>query len=187
MKHLLSRQFLFYIIKFGALFCVFYFGSLLIIGLSSEENNYSHFVAQYLDFIKPLRNSILIGAKLFLQVFNYISYLDDDYTLLLKGGKGVRMVYSCVGYGVISFWFAFVIANKGSVYSKFKWALFGFFVLWLLNVLRVSLLLIAVNSNKQIPFGMDHHTLYNIFAYGFIFLMMYIYDHYKKSKHNQII
>ena len=60
-----------------------------------------------------LRASLLWGAKGLLALFNYKTYLPDKYHLLMKGGSGVHIVYSCIGYGVMSFWGAFIIANTG--------------------------------------------------------------------------
>jgi exosortase/archaeosortase family protein len=168
-------------LKFGGLFCLFYFGTLLVIGLSSKENLYSPFVDRYLDFITPLRSSILRSADYLLQSFHYPTSWIDEFTVGITGGQSVRMVYSCVGYGVLSFWAAFVLANDGSILKKVLWLLAGWSLLWVLNVLRIYFLLLALNQNRSTLFGMDHHTLYNIVAYLFIFLMIYFYDRSKKG------
>ena len=39
--------------------------------------------------------------------------MPDKFHLFMKDGTGVNIVFSCVGYGVMSFWGAFVIANQG--------------------------------------------------------------------------
>lgn len=166
---------------------MFYFGTLAVIGLSTPENKYSPFVASYLNFIDPLRYSLLYGAKGFLSVFGYSTYMSDDYTLAMQGGSGVRMVYSCIGYGVMSFWAAFVIANRGSVKKKAIWVMGGLLALWTINVLRVALLLLAINNQWSIPFGWDHHTWFNIFAYTLIFIMIYFYDRSNKKLRTQTI
>ncbi len=90
------------------------------------------------------------------------------------------MVYSCIGYGITSFWLAFVFANKGSWKKKLLWMTGGALVLWIINVVRISLVLLANSKQWAIPLGWDHHTWFNIVAYGFIFLMMWVYDK-KKS------
>src|SRR5829696_8907732 len=172
----LSKPFILYLFKFGGLFSLFYFGTLLIIGFSSKENLYSEFIDNYIDFVSPLRQSILQSAKVLFHIFGYTTTLSDEYTLGLKGGHSVRMVYSCVGYGVLSFWSAFVLSNHGNFLKKIIWLLFGWLLLWCLNVCRVFLLIIAINKAHQIPFGLDHHTLFNVVAYGFIFLLIYFYD-----------
>lgn len=86
------------------------------------------------------------------------------------------MGYSCLGYGVTSFWIAFVFANTGSWKRKAAWMIGGAVVLWVINVLRISLVLIGANRNWKFPFGWDQHTWFNIVAYGAIFVMIWVYD-----------
>src|SRR5829696_8036784 len=125
MTKFLSKAYLVYILKFGGLFSLFYFGTLIIIGLSSKENIYSPFVENYLDFVTPLRRSLLSGSAILLRLFGYSPTFSDEYTLGLNGGLAVRMVYSCVGYGVLSFWGAFILANHGSITKKLTWLVSG--------------------------------------------------------------
>jgi exosortase/archaeosortase family protein len=176
-----NKQSIFYLLKFGGLFCIFYFGTLAIIGLSTPENQYSPFVAHYLNFIDPLRASVLAGAKFFLSGIGYESTLVDRFTLALQDGNAVRMVYSCIGYGVMSFWSAFILANSGTPKRKIGWLLGGLLMLWIINVLRIGLLLIASEKHWQVPFGWDHHTLFNVIAYSGIFLLIFLYDKSLKS------
>lgn len=177
-----NKQLLIYLLKFGAFFCLFYFGTLGVIGLSTPENAYSPFVARYLNFIDPLRASLLQGAKVFLSGIGYKSVLIDRFTLALEDGNAVRMVYSCIGYGVMSFWIAFVTANAGKFGKKLLWALGGLVMLWVINVMRVGGLLIALSKHWSIPFGWDHHTWFNLIAYGCIFLLIFFYDRSIRSK-----
>lgn len=167
---------MFYLLRFGGAFCLFYFGTLAVIGLSSPDNYYSRFVDDHLNFIDPLRFSLLWGAKNALSLWGYRSFLKDDFTLMLQSGEGVRMVYSCIGYGVMSFWGAFVIANRGSVKRKGLWVAGGWLALWVINVLRMALLLVAANRGWAIPLGWDHHTWFNVAAYALVFGMIYFYD-----------
>jgi exosortase/archaeosortase family protein len=89
---------------------------------------------------------------------------------------------SCVGYGVYSFWAAYVIANTGSALKKAVWVSGGILCLWLINVARISMFLVAINQNKTMPLGIDHHTWFTIVAYAFIFGMIYVYDKNNRSK-----
>lgn len=167
-----------YLLKFGGLFGFLYLLTLGIIGLSSPENHYSPFVDHYFNFIRPLRTSLLQAAKFFLSLFGFDAYLRDNYTLALSSGRAVRMVYSCIGYGVMCFWVAFVVANRGSLKKKIGWLLGGLISLWAINVLRVSLLLVALQQYRRVDFlGWDHHTWFTVAAYSLIFLMIYLYDH----------
>ena len=180
MRKLSLHPYLIYLLKFGGFFCLFYFGTLLIIALSSKENLYSPFVARYLDYVRPLRTSVLWCSDQLLRAFHYSTDRSDEFTLGLKEGQSVRMVYSCVGYGVLSFWAAFVFANQGSFLKKASWIFSGWALLWVLNVLRIFFLILAINQNPMISFAIDHHTIFNAVAYGFIFLLIYFYARTEK-------
>lgn len=111
-----------------------------------------------------------------LSVFGHPSSFKDQFTLVLQSGEGVRMVYSCIGYGVMSFWAAFVLANRGRWKKKVLWILCGWLALWFINVLRMAFLLLAAKKQWVVPFGWDHHTWFNIAAYALIFALIYFYD-----------
>jgi exosortase/archaeosortase family protein len=102
----------------------------------------------------------------------------------MEGGGGVSVVYSCLGFGVMSFWVAFVVANNGSALKKIIWVTAGLFSLWCINVIRISMVLLAANKHWKFPLGLDHHTWFNIVAYLFIFIMMYFYDRSFKENVN---
>lgn len=177
-----KKELLLYLLKFGGFFCLLYFGTLGIIGLSTPDNVYSPFVARYLNFVDPLRASLLLGAKAFLALLGYRSYLPDRFTLTMDNGSAVRMVYSCIGYGVMSFWGAFVLANAGTAQKKISWLFGGLAMLWVINVLRIGLLVLANSRGWAIPLGWDHHTWFNIVAYGCIFMLIYFYDRSFKQR-----
>ena len=99
----MAKNIILYIIKFIGVFCILYFCTLAIIGLSEPVGYYSPFIAHYLNYVDWLIASLLWGAKGLLALFNFKTYLPDKYHLLMKNGSGVHMVYSCFGYGVMSF------------------------------------------------------------------------------------
>lgn len=100
----------------------------------------------------------------------------------IVGGGGINVVYSCLGYGVTSFWLAFVFANTGSFKKKIAWMLGGAMVLLIINILRMGLVAMASHEKWKYPLGWDHHTWFNIVAYGMIFLMIYVYDKSGKER-----
>jgi len=90
-------------------------------------------------------------------------------------------VYTCIGYGVMSFWAAFIIANKSSWLEKIIWVLGGWLAICCINVFRISLLIISQDKHWPMPLGFDHHTWFNIFAYILIFVLIYFYDRSTKN------
>ncbi|MBL7703045.1 MAG: archaeosortase/exosortase family protein [Ferruginibacter sp.] len=165
-----------YLLKFAAAFCICYFGTLAIIGLSVPGGYYSGFVDKYLNFIPLLRDSLLNASKYFLSVFGYESYQSGPTQLRMVNGGAVNLVYSCLGYGVTAFWLAFVFANNGGWKKKLAWMLGGTILLYIINVVRISLVLLSNTQGWKFPFGWDNHTWFNIVAYAAIFCMIYLFD-----------
>jgi exosortase/archaeosortase family protein len=164
------------VVKFLFVFCLLYFGTLAIIGLSTPEGYYSPFTADHLNYINWLRSSFLHTCKGLLSLFGYQSTIVDKYTLRIKNANAIRMVYTCIGYGVMSFWIAFVISNKVIFKKKIIWIFAGLLMIWATNTIRIFLVLIADNKHWSFPFGLDHHTWFNIVAYIFIFILIYLFD-----------
>jgi exosortase/archaeosortase family protein len=165
-----------YLLKFIICFCILYFGTLAVIGLSVPGGYYSSFVSNYLNYVAWLRFALLFCSKFLLGLFGYHTFIDDIYTLRLVGGYGVHLVYSCTGFGIMSFWAAFIFANKIRWQKKAKWIAAGCIFIFLINVMRISLLVVAVNEKWPNRFGLDNHSLFNIAVYTLIFIMIYQFD-----------
>lgn len=177
-----KKDLLIFITKFIICFCILYFGTLAIIGLSSPESYYSPFIAKHLNYIDWLRSTYLHTCKAVLSLFNYQSTITDKYTLRINHANAIRMVFTCIGYGVMSFWTAFIIANNGTIKNKILWIFAGLLMIWCINTLRITMVLIANYKHWSYPLGFDHHTWFNIVSYLFIFLLIYLYDRSLKTK-----
>lgn len=176
MNFLADKVFIRFVVKFFLVFAACYYGTLAVIGLTVPGGHYSPFVDHYLDYVSWIRNSLLYGSKAALSVFGIDSYVVGDHNLRYFNGRGIRIEYECVGYGVMSFWIAFVTASAGTFKKKIIWCVGGLFFIWLLNITRLSLLLVAINKGRPMPLGWDHHTWFNIFAYLFIFTFMFLFN-----------
>ena len=171
-----------FIIKFLAVFAFLYFGTFFWIGFVAPGGYYSAFAAEYLDYVTTIKTSLLIGTKTLLSFFGIQTVQFKNHIIRFVNGKGVRIAYDCVGYGVYSFWIAYVVANKSSFIRKLVWSIIGLFLLWSVNVIRISLFLVSVNKNWKMPLGIDHHDWFTIVAYLVIFLMIFAFD---KNNNNQ--
>jgi exosortase/archaeosortase family protein len=177
----LDKNLIQYLLKFVISFCILYYGTLAMIGLASPGGYYSPFIHNYLDYVSWLRFALLSVSKFVLALFGYSTFIDGAYTLRMKGGYGVHLVYSCLGFGVMSFWVAFIFANKVKWQKKVKWIMIGLLSIFFINVIRISLLLVAVNKNWPNVLNLDNHTLFNIAAYILIFTMIYLFDMSEKK------
>ncbi|HEU5053428.1 MAG TPA: exosortase/archaeosortase family protein [Hanamia sp.] len=176
---LLKNPFLIYLLKFGVIFCVLYFGTLAVIGLASPVGWYSPFVDHHMDYVSWLKNSLIDSSKFILSLFSIQTVKVPGFALTYPHGKAVLIAMDCVGYGVYSFWVAFVVANKGGWVRKLIWVVGGLLALWFINTVRITLVLVAINKGWPMPLGIDHHTWFNICAYLLIFVMIWLYDRSK--------
>lgn len=171
-----------FIIKFLFLFAGFYFFNQFYIGFVAPGGYYSPFLHTYLNYVDWLRSSILYGGNLVAHVIGLKTAVVPPFLLRIVGGPGVKMVYTCIGFGVLSFWAAFVLANEGSWKKKLLWTFGGLFGIWFINCWRVALLLFTLKDQGNINRFAEHHTLFNIAAYTLIFIMMYFYTRKGKER-----
>ena len=171
-----NKGFIKFVIRFLLIFALCYLGSLAVIGLSAPGGYYNAFIDHYLNFISWIRSSLLFGTKAVLKLAGIDTYYVGEYILRKVNGRGVKLVYGCIGYGVMSFWLAFIAASSIKPVKKIKWIAGGLLLIWGINITRIALLLVATNNNWKMPFGWDHHTWFNIVAYIAIFTMMYFFD-----------
>lgn len=165
-----------FIVKFLVLFLGFHFGCEFLIGVTAPGGLYVQFVDEHLDLIAWLRESILYGANQISNLLGYPAYIDGPYHLRsLENGQGVQMVYSCIGYGIMSFWAGFVLAHASPWKKKLLWTLLGLIVIWIINCFRVAIILIAGVKNWNINRFIDHHDFFNLVAYLFIFILIILF------------
>ncbi len=176
MKFLIHRQFLLFVIKFLLLFTLLYYGTIASIGLSAPGGYYSPFVEKYLDYVSWLKQSLISGIGWALSIFGIRTSTEQGFVIRIVNKRGVIIAMDCVGYGVYSFWIAYIAASMGAILKKIAWIIGGLLLLWLINVLRISLFLIVINKNQSMPMGIDHHTWFTIFAYILIFIMIYFFN-----------
>ena len=175
-----DKKFIRFLVKFLLLFAIFYLGTELVIGLAAPGGMYSKFVDHYFDYVSGISNTLVFGTQAFLSMLGYETYTADNFVVRLVGGSGVRIAFGCVGYGVMSFWLAYILAVSKKWTAKLVWLVGGWLFLWIINVVRIGLLVLAYNKGWGMPLGIDHHTWFNIVAYCAIFSMMYFFE--KKPK-----
>ena len=153
-----------------------------MIGLAAPGGYFSPFVQQYLDYVSWIKISLIKATGFLLSLFGIATHAEPGFLVRINGGRGVFIAMDCVGYGVYSFWIAFVAANTGTFLRKVTWIISGLLILWLINVVRITLFLVAINKGWPMPLGIDHHTWFTIAAYGMIFILIGYYDKTSKNK-----
>jgi len=155
-----------------------------MIGLAAPGGYYSPFIERYLDYVSWIKVSLINATAGILSLFHVPTIKEAGFALRIKGGRGIIIAMNCVGYGVYSFWIAFVAANTGKWLRKVAWIIAGLLMLWLINVIRITLFLVAINKGWPMPLGIGHHTWFTIAAYGMIFILIWWYD---KTSENKIL
>ncbi len=176
LQHSPGFSFGIYLLKFLGIFCLLYFGTLAFIGLAAPGGYHILFIEKYLDYVSWIKRSLINATALTLSIFHIPTVREPPFALKIAGGRGIIVAMDCVGYGVYSFWVAFVVANRGSFGKKFSWVALGLLALWIINDIRITLFLLAINKGWPMPLGIDHHTWFAIFAYLLIFILIALYD-----------
>ena len=91
-----------FVIIFAVLFAGLYYFDILFFGLTTPGNHYIPFLDHYLNYIAWLRAALLKSSACILNLLGFTA-LNDEYELLVAGHGILRVVYSCLGLGVISF------------------------------------------------------------------------------------
>lgn len=159
-------------LTFIVLFLGFYYFNIGFFGITSPGRYYSVFLAEHLNYIKALRDALIWCSAGILKYFGF-HVSTNDYSLFVTGRGAIRLVYSCLGLGVMSFFCAFVIAFPKPVKAKLIFLLAGLLAIQFLNIMRFVLL--ALFWHKQNQQIMDHHTIFNALIYILIGISLYFW------------
>jgi exosortase/archaeosortase family protein len=163
--------------KFLVLLLGMYYFHIAFHGITSPEGGYyNHFLDQNLNYIAWFRFSILKMAQLFLNLFEIETYQVGTQILRSTSGNGVNIWLPCLGLGIISFWLAFVLAQNTSWKPKMIWSISGLLSIWLLNCLRIGVLMLSMERNWAGFKTIDHHDLFNYLCYAVIVAFIYAYN-----------
>ena len=150
-------------------------------GITAPGNYYSLFLDEHLNYISGLRSTLLAASEVFLKWMGYKVYT-SEYTLHAYNVGGINVVYSCLGFGVMSFFTAFVIAWPGkTIKNKLVFLLCGLLGIQLLNLARFILITLYWRS-VDLPFQIDHHNLFNGLLYTILIAALYTWTNYNSQK-----
>lgn len=166
-----------YLLKFFLLITAFYYFNIIFFSLTTPYGNYYFpFLEQHLNYIAWLRSAILFLSNEISRLIGIQSFVPNSFTLASVGGTRLIVGEPCLGLGVLSFWAGFVIADDSSFRRKLRWCFGGFLIIYLINCARVAFMLKAFEENWTFVTKSDYHTAFNVFAYAFVFLLIFLYN-----------
>jgi exosortase/archaeosortase family protein len=136
---------------------------------------YVGFFAEYLNIVKALTVVLTDGSEFVIKNMGYNVVVKNYHSLRISGSPGVRVNPSCLGWFVMSFWTAFVFANLGVGKFKLKWTVIGVAAILLLNICRISLIVLANHHKWAVIRSLDHHQTFNIASYCCILILIGFY------------
>ena len=149
-----------------------------------------------------LSKVIMLGAEIMLSiagyqtllVFSHGIYHYDVFSLQIIGGSSVFLGFSCLGLTIIWFFSTIIIASRGKSIIKILYILSGFFLIQILNVLRMSYLTWLLRDGTKSSFSeitlldsitFDHHDIFNFFIYLIVFLLIILWFESKKIRNHK--
>lgn len=161
---------LFYQYRPFLLFLSKFFLSYLILTLF-----YRLYLSIFIDKLDYITTNVSYSTKKILNFFGQQTSIVEDvgskqYQLYLNGKYLARIIEGCNSMSVIILFIAFVIAFKGKFRHTVIFIFLGSMLIYLLNILRIALLVILVNNYPtQEPFL--HGVLFPSIIYGVVFLL----------------
>jgi len=180
MKKILQNPTYRFLTLFLSLFVIFYYFNLFVIGVCTPGGFYIAFADQYLNYIELLQNVLLRCTVAILNSLGYHTFTMDNW-LQVTGKGGFILAYACLGYGVMSFFAAFVIAYPKPIKSKYIFLPAGLIFIQMLNITRFVLL--ALYWRGSLLRGIiDHHDLFNLILYAILILVIYSWVNHNEAK-----
>lgn len=165
-----------FIVCLFVLYILFSQGNLLMNSIMSPGSRfYNLYIAEHFDYIQGIKTALIIPAVWIIKAFGFYAIYNEQDVMVVSGPL-LRINYSCLGLGVMSFLAAFVFAFPASWKETIKMLIIGLICIYLLNIFRIAglgLLFGFFQSQRQ--YFEYHHEIFNILVYIIIFVMLYIW------------
>jgi len=167
-------------ILFPMLFLLFYYFNIAFIGITTPGGYYLEGVDHHLNYIKAWRSFDISCTALLLRGFGH-EVLTEKVSLHVSGRSGFILVYSCLGYGVLSVYAAFILAYPKSIKEKITFLVAGIIGFQLINIMRLCLIALYWKSTPMM-FKLNAHEVFNYLTYTLIICASYYWLNYSKPK-----
>ena len=183
LKALYNNEALKFILVFLILYCIFNYGNRFFYSMGTDGTRfYNEFFSKYLDYTQGMRSALIVISATILKLMGY-TIMHTDYQILALNGIPCNIHYDCLGFGVMSFWAAFVIAFPKPFKQKIKFMFLGLITIFLLNIVRiVSLTLLTIDMNGSRKFFDYQHDIFNYVVYAVLLTMIYFWINKQEKK-----
>ncbi len=181
-QKLWNDPYLKFIISFVGLYLILYYFNELYIGITAKGGIYISFLDHHLNYIKWWRNFSIQSTAEILRWLGHTVYTNTTQ-LKVIGKSGFTLVYSCLGYGVMSVFIAFCISFPTPFKHRYSFMLIGLIFIQALNTCRFIFLSLFWKKNWYF-LGMDHHDLFNIVVYAALILICYLWIRFSSKNKN---
>jgi len=172
-----------FIIKLAAIFFILDNFFLLLISMQAPGGDfYTPFIANHLNFVHWFEQFLLNSGGLFASLFGYDYFITGKQMNLVQG-TGVILGFSCIGFSIMSFYLAFVVAFPARLKKKIWYGIGGLAIIITLNIMRIGgLAVIYSKLNYQQVREVDHHAVFNAIVYIIIFIIFIFYTRINTNK-----
>ncbi|MET4083601.1 exosortase/archaeosortase family protein [Pedobacter sp. UYP30] len=171
-----NKQAIKFILTLICLYIVFSQGNLFMNSVMNPEARfYNSYISDHFNYIQGLKSALIKPAASIIRLFGfYVIYNYQD--VMVVNGPQLRINYSCLGLGVMSFLTAFVLSFPSTWKSTFKMLVIGLVVIYILNIFRIAGLGILLGFFKSQRHNFTyHHEIFNVLVYLCVFGMLYIW------------
>ena len=156
------------------------------IGITSPGGKgYSPFIDHYLNITTWLTWFISKTTLFILKWIGFSAYQRAPNNVTIIGSRGVTILWACLGFGVMSFWTAFITAHRADWKYKLKWIGGGVSSIILLNIIRIALIALANHYHWLAVTSLEPHETFNVVSYIILFMMIGLfvwrYKQYEKQ------
>lgn len=153
--------------KYKTLIIFLFYALALYIGWFLLYELYLHPQGYIDSFV--IKNSIYF-SKQFLQLLGYTVYTVNERQVWIESANGLWVGDPCNGLNLFALFSGFIIAYPGVLKSKLIFIPVGIVLIHLLNILRISgLLLLQLYAPEYMEF--NHTYTFTIIIYAFIFYL----------------
>lgn len=165
-----------FVVALFILYILFSQGNLFMNSVMTPGSRfYNAYIADHFDYIQGLKTALIVPAVWIIKAFGFYA-IHNEMDVMVVAGPYLRVNYSCLGLGVMSFLAAFVLAFPAPWKSTFKMLVIGFIAIYVLNVLRIAGLGVLLGFFKSQRNNFTyHHEIFNIIVYICIFAMLYFW------------